>query len=75
MHELWACPRIRKECYCEYYTKSYCPYKFCCLKHLKGAVTDKRYFARSKFSRGLVHEKNVSLKRQVVFELGYVFCQ
>ena len=28
---------------------------------LKGAVTDMRYFARSKFCRSLVHEKNFSL--------------
>ena len=41
----------------------------------KGAVTDMRYFARSKFPRSLVHNKNVSLKWQVVFKLGYVFCQ
>ena len=42
---------------------------------LKGAVTDVRYFARSKFSRSLVHEKNFSFTWQVVFKLGYVFCQ
>ena len=28
---------------------------------IKGAVTDMRYFARSKFSRSLVHKKSVSL--------------
>ena len=28
---------------------------------LKGAVTDMRYFARSKFSRSLVHMKNFNL--------------
>ena len=41
----------------------------------KGAVTDMRYFARSKLSRNLVHKKNFSLIWQVVFKLGYVFCQ
>ena len=35
---------------------------------LKDAATDMRYFARSEFSRNLVHKKNFSL-------LGYVFCQ
>ena len=33
-----------------------------------------RYFARSKFSRSLVHKKNFSFIWQVVFKLGYV-CQ
>ena len=42
---------------------------------LKGAATDMSYFARSKFSMILVHRKNFSLIRQVVFKLGYVFCQ
>ena len=28
---------------------------------LKAAATDMRYFARSKFSRSLVHKKNFSL--------------
>ena len=28
---------------------------------LKGAVTDMRYFVRSKFSRSLVHKKNFTL--------------
>ena len=41
---------------------------------VKGAATDMRYFARSKFSRSLVHKKNFSLIWQVVFKLGYVFC-
>ena len=41
----------------------------------KGAATDMRYFARSKFSRSLVYKKNFSLRWQVVFKLGYVFCQ
>ena len=42
---------------------------------LKGTATDMRYFARSKFSRGLVHKKNFSLTWKVVFNLGYVFYQ
>ena len=42
---------------------------------VKGAVTDMRYFARSKFSRTLVHKKNFSLIWKVRFKLGYVFCQ
>ena len=42
---------------------------------IKGAVTDMRYFERSKFSRSLVHKKNFSLTWEVVFELGYAFCQ
>ena len=41
----------------------------------KGAVVDMRYFARSKFSWCLVHNKTFSLIWQVVFKLGYVFCQ
>ena len=41
----------------------------------KSAVTDMRYFARSKFSISLVHKKNFSFIWQVVFKLGYVFCQ
>ena len=41
----------------------------------KGAATDMRYFARSEFSRSLVHKKNFTLIWQVVFGLGYVFCQ
>ena len=41
----------------------------------KGAVTDMRYFARCKFSTSLVDKKNFSLIWQVVFKLGYVFCQ
>ena len=31
-----------------------------------------RYFARSKFSRRLVNQKNFSLISQVVFESGYL---
>ena len=31
--------------------------------------------ARSKFSRSLVHKKNFSLIWEVVFKLGYIFCQ
>ena len=38
-------------------------------------MTDMRYFARSKFSRSLVHKKNFSLIWQVVLKLEYVFCQ
>ena len=42
---------------------------------LKGALTDMRYFGRSKFSRSLVYKKNVCLIWQAVFKLGYTFCQ
>ena len=42
---------------------------------IKGAAIDMRYFAKSKLSRSLVHMKNFSLIRQVVFKLGYLFCQ
>ena len=45
------------------------------LREFKGAVTYMRYFATSKFSRSLVQKKNFSLIWQVVFQLGYVFCQ
>ena len=45
------------------------------IKVIKGAVADMRYFARSKFSRSLVHKKNFSLIWQVVFKLGYMFCE
>ena len=45
------------------------------VQYIKGRVTDMRYFVRSKFSRSLVHKKNFSLIWQVVFKLGYVFCQ
>ena len=31
------------------------------ITQFKGAVTDMRYFARSNFSRSLVHRKNFSL--------------
>ena len=48
---------------------------FLSCKVFKGAVTDMRYLARSKFSRSLVHKKNFSLIWQVVFELGFLFCQ
>ena len=47
----------------------------CAYPTIKGAKTDMRYFARSKFSKSLVHKKNFRLIWQVVFELGYVFCQ
>ena len=40
---------------------------------IKGTVTDMRYFARSKLSRSLVHKKNFSLTRQLVFKLRYLF--
>ena len=43
------------------------------ISSLKGAATDMGYFARSKFSRSLVHKKNFSLIGQVVFKVGYVF--
>ena len=43
--------------------------------NVKGTATDMRYFARSKLSKSLVHKKNFSLMQQVVFKLGYVFCQ
>ena len=45
------------------------------LTRLKVAVTDMRYFARSKLFRRLVHKKNFSLIWPVVFKLGYLFCQ
>ena len=41
----------------------------------KGTATDTRYSARSKFSRSLVHRKNLTLICQVVFTLQYVFRQ
>ena len=41
----------------------------------KGAVTDMRYFVRSKFSTRLVHKEDFTLISQVVFKLRYVFCQ
>ena len=38
---------------------------------MKGAATDVRYFARSKFSRSLVHKKNVKRGTLLSFnELG-----
>ena len=47
---------------------------------IKAAATDMKHFSRSKLSRifhkkNLVHKKNFSLIWQVVFKLGYVFCQ
>ena len=36
----------------------------------KAAATDMRYFARSKFSRSLVHKKNFSLIGEVLFRSG-----
>ena len=41
---------------------------------LKGAVTDMRYFAKSKFFRSQVQKKNFSMIWEVVSDLGYVFC-
>ena len=35
--------------------------KYLVMFDIKGAVTDKRYFARSKFSMSLVHKKKFSL--------------
>ena len=48
---------------------------FIMLYSIKGAVTDLRYYVRSKFSRSLVHWKDLTLIWEVVFKLGYVFCQ
>ena len=45
------------------------------MKWFKGTVVAMRYFASSEFSRSLVHEKNFHLTWQVVFKLGYEFCQ
>ena len=45
------------------------------LIELKDTATDVRYFARSKLSRSLIHRKNFSVLWQVVFKLGYAFCQ
>ena len=42
---------------------------------LKDASTDMRYFGSSKLRRSLVHKKNFSFMWQVVFKLGYAFCQ
>ena len=42
---------------------------------VKAATTNMRYFARSRISRNLVHKKNIGLIWQVVFKLGYLFCQ
>ena len=42
---------------------------------LKGAATDVRYYARSKLSMSLVHDKIFSLIWQVVFNLGHIFSQ
>ena len=41
----------------------------------KVAAADMRCFARSNFYRSLVHKKNFTLIWQVVFKLGYIFCQ
>ena len=42
---------------------------------VKAAAKDMRYFARSKFSKSLVHKKNFGLIWPVVFKLEYLFCQ
>ena len=42
---------------------------------LKAAGTNIRYVARSKFFGNLVHKKNFGSTWQVVFKLGYLFCQ
>ena len=42
---------------------------------LKSAVPDMRHFARVKFFRSLVHKKDFSFIWEVLFRLGYVFCQ
>ena len=41
----------------------------------KAARTDTRYFARSKFSRILVHKRNFGFIWHVVFKSEYLFCQ
>ena len=41
--------------------------------NVKGAVTDMRYFARSKFSWSLAYKKNISLIWPVVFKLDTYF--
>ena len=41
----------------------------------EATATDMRYFAKSTFSRSLVHKKNFSLLREVFFKLGYLFFQ
>ena len=38
-------------------------------------AADMRYFARSNLSRSSVHKKTFRLIWQVVFKLGYLFCQ
>ena len=44
------------------------------LLDFKAAATDIRYFAKSKFSRSLVHKKNFDLIWQVALKLKYLFC-
>ena len=44
-------------------------------RDIKVAGADMRYFAMSKFSRSLVYKESFTLIWQVVFELGYIFCQ
>ena len=43
--------------------------------NIKVAATDIWYFRKSTFSRKLIHKKNFSFTSQVVFKLGYLFCQ
>ena len=40
---------------------------------IKATVTDMSYFAKSTFSRSLVHKKDFDFIRQVVFSLEYLF--
>ena len=44
-------------------------------EQLKIAATDVRYFARSKFSKSLVHKEHFNSIWQVAFKLGYLVCQ
>ena len=60
---------------CFYFFFSSCDHNIYILivtRLFEAAATDMRYFARSKFSRSLVHKKNFSLIWQVVFKSGYV---
>ena len=61
-----ACNFIKKR-----FQHKYFPVNISCVF----AATDMRYFIRSKFRRSLVPKKNFSSIWQVVFSLGYVFCQ
>ena len=46
-----------------------------CENNVKVAATDMRYFAKSTFFGSLAHKKNFGLIWQVLFKLGYFFCQ